>query len=107
MFVIIYQFEVRKGMKAEFIAAWEEMTQLIYQYEGSLGSRLHRKSDNVYMAYAQWPDKEAWQKAGGKLPDFAGDIRERMRASCLKVETLHELECVKDLLKEKAVPPRD
>lgn len=101
MFVVIYQFEVKENMKSEFISAWESLTQLIYEHEGSLGSRLHRKSDNIYIAYAQWPDKETWKSAGNKLPDFANKVRTKMKESCSKIETLYELEGIKDLLRSE------
>ena len=54
MFAVIYQFKVKENRKAEFINAWKQLTHLIYEYEGSLGSRLHKQDDDVYLAYAQW-----------------------------------------------------
>lgn len=101
MFALIYQFEVKENKEPEFINAWEKLTQLIYEYEGSLGSRLHKQIDNVYIAYAQWPDKETWKNAGNNLPDSADEVRAKMREACTKIDTLHELECKIDLLKSK------
>lgn len=101
MFAVIYRFEIKENKESEFITAWTELTELIYKYEGSLGSRLHLKRDGVYIAYAQWPNKETWKNAGDELPDFANEVRVRMRESCTKIETLHELECITDLLKSK------
>ena len=57
MRTIIYQFKVKELLNEEFINAWKELTELIYKYENSLGSRLHKKDDQTYIAYAQWPDK--------------------------------------------------
>lgn len=99
MFAVIYQFEVKKNFEPQFIEAWKEFTQLIYMYEGSLGSRLHFQKDQIYIAYAQWPDKETWANAGGNLPDSAIDVRKKMREYCVKVETLMELNSIEDLLK--------
>ena len=99
MFIAIYQFEVKENKTTQFIEAWEELTQLIYEYEGSLGSRLHKEKDNNYIAYAQWPDRETWENSGSKLPNSADDVRAQMKEACIKIETLHELEYVKDLLK--------
>ena len=101
MFAVIYRFEVKENKKNEFIFAWEELTKLIYEYEGSLGSRLHKINDNCFIAYAQWPNKETWGNSGNKLPDHADEVRAKMREACLEIETLYELECINDLLKSK------
>lgn len=101
MFTVLYQFEVKADSHHEFKKAWEDLTNLIYENEGSLGSRLHAKSDTVYLAYAQWPDKETWKNSGDKLPTSANEVRQRMKESCINIETLHELEVVSDLLKSK------
>ncbi len=101
MFTVIYQFQVKLGLEKAFIEGWKGLTELIYQYEGSLGSRLHRENETSYIAYAQWPDKQTWQNSGKKLPDSADLFRQQMRASCEKIETLHELVVLEDLLQEK------
>lgn len=99
MFAVIYQFEVKENRKTQFIEAWEELTQLIYKYEGSLGSRLHAEKDYLFIAYAQWPDRETWKNSGDKLPDHADEVRAQMKEACVKIVTLHELDCINDLLK--------
>ena len=99
MFAVIYQFKVKENRKAEFINAWKQLTQLIYEYEGSLGSRLHKHKDGSYLAYAQWPDRETWKNSGNNLPDSADKIRRTMRDCCTGIETLYELDCTEDLLK--------
>lgn len=98
MFAVIYAFTVKPGCQAVFEEAWAELTVLIREYEGGLGSRLHRKTDEIYIAYAQWPDRATWENSGDNLPESAQPIRLRMRESCEKMETLHELDGVKDLL---------
>lgn len=98
MFAVIYAFTVKPGCQPVFEEAWTELTGLIRDYEGGLGSRLHRKTDEIYIAYAQWPDRATWDNSGDKLPDSAQPIRKRLRESCEKIETLHELDWVKDLL---------
>lgn len=100
MFAVIYQFQIKQGKEKEFIETWNELTQLIYKYEGSLGSRLHKQNDQLYIAYAQWPDKETWKFSGSKLPD-EDKVRLRMKESCVKIEVIYELECVKDLLRTR------
>ena len=101
MFTVIYAFTVKEGQDAAFIEAWKDMTQLIYKYEGSLGSRLHQPHGQVYLAYAQWPDRATWQNSGDRLPESSTEVRARMRASCEKIETLHELEVAVDLLADE------
>lgn len=98
MFTVIYSFEVHPGMEETFIEGWKELTFLIRDYEGGLGSRLHQLSDNEYLAYAQWPDRKAWEEAGGNLPDEAQVWRDKMKSSCVKIETKYELTVVEDLL---------
>lgn len=99
MFCVIYSFQVKEDKEAPFIEAWEELTKLIYQYEGSLGSRIHKASDDLYLAYAQWPSKKQWQNSGDLLPSEASKWRDQMRSCCQEIKTIHELELISDLLK--------
>ncbi|MDB4285766.1 antibiotic biosynthesis monooxygenase [bacterium] len=98
MFTIIYSFQVKPGEATPFEKAWRDLTVLIYENEGSLGSRLHKQADLSYIAYAQWPDRDTWKNSGSKMPEKSKDISKAMKASCEKVETLYELEVVDDLL---------
>jgi quinol monooxygenase YgiN len=104
MFIAIYSFELKLRKESEFKGAWKALTELIYQYEGSLGSRLHQESDDTYIAYAQWPDRETWQNSGSNLPPSAEQYRTVMRESCKEIKTLHELEVIEDLLKDQPKP---
>lgn len=99
MFAVIYRFKVKQGCTKDFLNGWEGLTKLIYEYEGSLGSRVHRESESVYIAYAQWPSKERWENAGSNMPEEANKFRKLMKESCIEITTEHELECVVDLLK--------
>lgn len=101
MFAVVYLFEVKKDSEEQFIKAWKDMTHLIFEHEGSMGSRLHRQENGSYIAYAQWPNREAWKNSGNKLPENAYDIRLKMRESCTKFEALFELDCVEDILKKE------
>lgn len=101
MFCVIYSFQVKKGLTDQFQKGWTGLTELIYQFEGSLGSRLHQESDLYFIAYAQWPSKEIWSNSGQKLPEEANGFRKLMRDSCVEIKTLHELEMVDDLLKSE------
>lgn len=101
MHIVIYQFTVKEDHHEEFINSWKDLTQLIYQFEGSLGSRLHKKDKNTFIAYAQWPSKEIFDNSGYKLPESADSIRETMRSTCNQITRMMELEPVEDLLKDK------
>ena len=101
MFAVIYSFQIKPDHENEFLDAWKGLTSLIYEYEGSLGSRLHKEKDDHYIAYAQWPDKSTWKNSGGNLPESANLVRLQMKNSCEKIETLFELDMVEDLLKEE------
>ena len=93
--------EIKPERRASFEKSWKDLTLLIYEYAGSLGSRLHKADDYNYVAYAQWPSKEAWVSAKDKLPETSNRISQLMKDSCKSFETLYELEVVEDLLKSK------
>ena len=98
MYTIIYKFNIKSNTRDAFINAWKEMTLLIKEHEGGLGSRLHIEDQNTFIAYAQWSDKETFEKSGNNLPQEASDIRSRMRSSCISVERLMEMAVVEDML---------
>ena len=97
-FVAIYTFKVKKGKEKQFIEGWKGVTKLIYQYEGSLGSRLHKVNNNMYVAYAIWPSKNKWEHAGDLLPDSVNKYKDMMKSSCHESKTLFELTMVEDLI---------
>ena len=101
MFIAIYQFSVIENKEDQFITAWKALTELIYRYEGSLGSRLHQQDNQTYIAYAQWPSKSTWKNAGGNLPEEAQEHRAKMKEACTEITTIHELECIEDLLQKE------
>lgn len=100
-FTVLYSFEIKPEHEIRFMEAWENLTQLIYQYEGSYGSRLHKAGNTTFIGYAQWPDKKIWEESGQKLPPEADPIRQQLRDSCVEIKTLYELEVVKDLIQNK------
>jgi heme-degrading monooxygenase HmoA len=61
MYVVMFEFAVKPGFEAQFIENWPLVTQGIYLFKGSLGSRLHKSASGEYIAYAQWPTKSAWR----------------------------------------------
>lgn len=101
LFTVIYSFQIHADKEKDFIESWSELTKLIYRYEGSYGSRLHKVNDNLFIGYAQWPSKEHWQNSGDSLPKKADSLRAEMRACCVKVTADHEMQVVSDLLRDK------
>lgn len=97
-FTVIYSFQVTNGREADFIKTWTELTRLIYRYAGSYGSRLHKNTNQLFIALAQWPDRETWQNANDNLPDSAKEIWKQMNEYCSKIRTEFELTTVCDLL---------
>lgn len=70
MFNVIYRWKIRSGKENQFEKAWIEATQLIRDHRGGLGSRLHHCQDGTFLAYAQWPDRETWEKSSSiPLPE--------------------------------------
>ena len=63
MFVALYRWKLKEGREQKFREGWRRRTAEIYRECGSLGSRLHRAEDGTWVAYAQWPDRLAWEAA--------------------------------------------
>ena len=101
MFIVIYKFEVKKGLEKDFEEEWAALTHAFMDYANGLGSRLHKDDQENYIAYAQWPDQETWKEARAKLPAKAQKLSTKMRARCASFEILHTLNEVKDLLKNR------
>ncbi|HEY9756740.1 MAG TPA: antibiotic biosynthesis monooxygenase family protein [Oculatellaceae cyanobacterium] len=97
MFAVIYRFRVRPGYEQKFQESWSERTEEIKATFGGLGSRLHRASDGTWIAYAQWPSRDAWEALGPSTSEST-PAQQIMREACEFVETLFELDVVKDLL---------
>lgn len=110
MFVAIYHWRVKPGREAAFRAAWIAVTEATYRTYGSLGSRLHRDTDGAWVAYAQWPSRDAWEAAWkrGEPADPAATaaMRDCVEADSAGVqyEPTMSLEVADDLL--RAVPFR-
>lgn len=101
MFIVIYSFEVREHMEHQFVKSWSALTELIYHYENSLGSRLHKTKQGEYIAYAQWPDKKTWKNAGDRLPQEANELRREMRNACSSIQTIYKMNLINDKLYEE------
>lgn len=97
MFAVIYNFRVRSGHEQQFQDNWCIRTEEIKATFGGLGSRLHQASDGRWIAYAQWPNRNAWEAASKDAAEST-EAQLAMRAACESVETLFELDVTQDLL---------
>lgn len=62
-FAVLYRWRLTPGREEEFQVAWERLTRGIREQRGGLGSRLHRGTDGIWWAYAQWPSEDRWRAA--------------------------------------------
>lgn len=62
-FAVIYRWRLNAGREDQFRRAWEVVTLGIKAERGGLGSRLHQARDGTWVAYAQWPDQETWERS--------------------------------------------
>ncbi|MHA7832681.1 MAG: antibiotic biosynthesis monooxygenase family protein [Flagellimonas sp.] len=99
MYAVIYQFDVIQGQEEDFETLWQMVTKAFIQHAGGLGSRLHKNETGSYMAYAQWPDKKAWETARQKLPKTAIENLQRMNGYCEEITVLFNMDVKNDLLK--------
>ncbi len=60
---MIYRWRVIAGREAQFEEGWKAGTARIAAEFGGLGSRLHKGEGTFYIAYAQWPDEETYNRA--------------------------------------------
>ena len=62
-FAVIYRWRLKPGLEEQFREGWERATRTLLATRGALGSRLHRARDGSWVAYAQWPSHETWQRS--------------------------------------------
>ena len=60
-FAVIYRWRIDPAKEESFQNAWADVTELIRDERGGLGSRLHRSADGIWVAYAQWPSRKDWE----------------------------------------------
>jgi heme-degrading monooxygenase HmoA len=96
MFNVIYRWKIHPGKEVQFEKAWAEATHLIRSYRGGLGSRLHRCLDGEFLAYAQWPDQQTWERASSiPLPD--NQAMAQMKDAIASSETPIQMSLLQDL----------
>ncbi|BCL39341.1 antibiotic biosynthesis monooxygenase family protein [Nostoc sp. MS1] len=99
MFVVIYHWKIKAGQEALFQEGWHRMTEAIYRQGVSLGSRLHQAEDGTWFAYAQWPDKQAWE-IDQQAPTPDAQAAQMMKDSIEERYPILKLQVVDDLLKQ-------
>ena len=67
-------------IEEHFRRAWETVTLALLAQRGARGSRLHRTSDGLWVAYAQWPDEAHW-RGSQDAPSIDPAASEEMRAA--------------------------
>jgi hypothetical protein len=101
MFCVLYKFTVKPSYEDHFRHHWSAVTQWYYRHAGSLGSRLHRASTGVYIAYAQWQSRAQWEQQRERANTELHQHRQGMRDACEKIEVLYELETTDDYLQQE------
>ena len=96
MFAVIYRWRVIPEKEQQFIEAWTEITKYYVTTVGSLGSRLHRGSNGLFYAYAQWKTAENRTEAFQNAPKF--EAGPKLRESIIEMLPEIRLEPVSDLL---------
>ena len=98
MFAVIYRWRLKPGREAEFREGWRRKTREITAECGSFGSRLHRSQDDVWVAYALWPNREA-RAACWERPVVDTEAPVMMIESVLETFAEIQMETTDDLLK--------
>ena len=97
MFIALYRWKVKEGHEKNFREVWHLITEGIYQHSGSLGSRLHRAEDGIWVAYAQWPDRQTYD-AASSIPAVNTEARAMFRESIEEAYPDIYMNVVDDLL---------
>ncbi len=65
---IIYRWRLKPGKERQFREAWRRRTVELREEAGALGSALHKTEDDIWIAYARWPNLEARERAWKERP---------------------------------------
>ena len=97
MHAIYFKWKVASGRERDFEHAWRELTELIRDERGGLGSRLHRCADGHYFAYAQWPSERFWATQAEPTARMV-ELRNQMRECAELVDGPLQGDVVADFL---------
>lgn len=98
MFAVLYRWKLKAGAELAFRDAWRAVTEAIAARSGTGGSRLHQADDGSFVAYAVWPNRQAWE-AAQKLPPANAEASARMRPCIEESLETTTLDVVDDLLR--------
>jgi len=101
MYTVLYQWDIHQNKHDEFISGWEAITDHYLEKHNSLGSKLHKISDNRFMAFAQWPSKASRDNAF-TLNDAPAAALEKMKGSIITSYPPTETTILSDKLKNIA-----
>lgn len=96
VFAVVYRWRLLPGREAQFVDGWERVTRAIRASCGSFGSRLHRRDDGTWLAYARWPDERARARCQASEPEGRRLMREAVAEDLGETRS----EIVSDLLDE-------
>lgn len=68
MIVVLYRWKIKEGKEEQFVENWSRVTEYILENYDSKGSRLHRGSDGIWYAYAQWKSPDQRETAFRSMP---------------------------------------
>lgn len=97
MFVAIYRWRLHPEREQDFVANWQRIT-LDGLAGGSGGSNLLRNAQNLWVAIARWPSREARDMFFSQLDgeDAEPDLSQRARLAVIERLPDEELESVLD-----------
>jgi heme-degrading monooxygenase HmoA len=97
MFVAIYRWRLHPEREQDFVANWQRIT-LDGLASGSGGSSLFRNAQNLWVAIARWPSREARDAFFSALDgdDSEPGMSQRARLSVVERLPDEELESVLD-----------
>lgn len=96
MFTVIYRWRIKPEFENQFVESWSEITEYLMKNFGALGSRLHRGSDGLWYAYAQWQTSEMRDYAFQNSPEMP--VREKMKQAIEESFPEIRLEIIADFL---------
>lgn len=99
-FSIIYHFTIHEEFENEFIQNWFDITKLIYENKGSLGSRLQKIDNQHFLGYAIWPSKEVFENASRMNNDEINRLNEKQKKCVQQVSRVFESEILVDYIHE-------
>lgn len=99
-FAVLYRWRLVSGREESFRAAWARATDAVRAQRGGLGSSLHRAEDGTWWAYAQWPDRGAWETFQAGPPTSEADATAMRDGIAERFDPI-PLEVVEDLLRQR------